>query len=134
MSTQKSKAAPWWLSTNFALTFIMLIGGLFVGFDKVDAQTGVASIASLIAVFGAVREKVKGLDVKAWLSNKNTWAYLGTIVVTFVPILPGELFQHLGSIAEAAIGGNYQGILVCLFSAIPIIYNLFIKPKAPVQA
>lgn len=133
MSTQTSKPAPWWLSTNFALTFIMLIGGLFVGFDKVDAQTGVASIASLIAVFGAVREKVKGLDVKAWLANKNTWAYLGTIVVTFVPILPGELFHHLGSIAEAAIGGNYQGILVGLFSAIPIIYNLFIKPKAPVQ-
>lgn len=134
MSEQTSKAAPWWLSTNFALTFIMLIGGLFVGFDKVDAQTGVASIASLIAVFGAVREKVKGVDVKAWISNKNTWAYLGTIFVTFIPMLPGELFQHLGSIAEAAMGGNYQGVLVGLFAAIPIIYNLFFKPKTPAQA
>lgn len=128
-TTQTTSGGPWWLSTNFALTAVLLVGGLFVGFERTDAQTGVASIAGLIAAIGAVREKVKGVDFKGWLGNKNTWAYIGTIVVTFIPMLPGELFQHLGSIAEAAVGGNYQGILVGLFAAIPIIYNLFLKPK-----
>lgn len=129
MSATQTTGGPWWLSTNFALTAVLLVGGLFVGFERTDAVTGVGAVSSIIALFGALREKIKGVDFKAWLANKNTWAYLGTIVVTFVPILPGELFQHLGDIASAAIGGNYQGILVSLFAALPILYNIFFKPK-----
>jgi len=89
-----------------------------------------ANAPALAGAF-AIRERLKAstIDWKQWLSNSNTWAYLGTIVTAIVPILPVELFQHLGTIAQAAIGGNYQGILVGLFSAIPIIYNLFLKPK-----
>lgn len=129
MSATQTTGGPWWLSTNFALTAVLLVGGLFVGFERADAVTGVTAVSTFIALFGALREKIKGVDFKAWIGNKNTWAYLGTIVVTFVPAIPVELFQHAGDIAAAAIGGNYQGILVGLFAAIPIIYNLFFKPK-----
>lgn len=129
MSATQATGGPWWLSTNFALTAVLLVGGLLKGFDVVDATTGVDAVATLVAVWGASREKIKGVDFKAWIGNKNTWAYLGTIVVTFAPAIPLELFQHAGDIAAAAIGGNYQGILVGLFAAIPIIYNLFFKPK-----
>lgn len=129
-----TSGGPWWLSTNFALTVSMLVGSIFVGFDKVDAQAGVASIAGVIASVGAIREKVKGVDFKGWLKNSNTWAYIGTIVVTFVPVIPAELFTNLGDIAANAIGGNWQGILVGIFSLGTILYQLF-KPKtAPVKA
>lgn len=132
MSTKATSGGPWWLSTNFALTVTLLVGGLFVGFDRADAQSGVASIAALIGAVGAIREKVKGVDVKGWLSSTNTWAYLGTVLVTFVPTLPVELFTHLGDIARNAIGGNWQGILVSLFSVGTILYHFF-KPKpAPI--
>lgn len=119
-----------WLSTNFALTLILFIGGLFVGFSQQDAANGVGAIAALIASVGAIREKIKGVDVKAWISNSNTWAYLGTLVVSIVPILPLELFQHLGDVARHVIGGNWQGILVSLFSIGTILYQIF-KPKTP---
>lgn len=128
----KATGGPWWLSTNFALTVSLLVGGIFVGFDSADAQSGVASIAGLIATIGAIREKVKGTDFKGWLTNSNTWAYIGTIVVTFVPTLPVELFQQLGDIARSAIGGNWQGILVGVFALGTTLYQIF-KPKpAPV--
>lgn len=127
-TTQTKSGGPWWLSTNFALTVSMLVGSIFVGFDKVDAQAGVASIAGVIAAVGAIREKVKGVDFKGWIGNRNTWAYLGTIVVTFIPALPVDAFQHLGEIAANVIGGNWQGILVSLFSLGTILYHFF-QPK-----
>lgn len=135
MSTQAT-AKPFWQSTNFWTTTALLVGGLFVGFPDGEARTAVGLIFAIMASVGAIRERLKTstLGWKAWISNKNTWAYLGVIVTAIVPILPGELFQHFGTIAEAAIGGNYQGILVGLFSAIPIIYNLFIKKNPPPPA
>lgn len=133
-STTQTVSGPWWLSTNFALTVALFLGGIFVGFDKMDAQAGVTSIAGLIAAIGAIREKVKGVDFKAWFGNANTWAYLGTIVVTFVPALPVETFRHLGDIAANAIGGNWQGILVSLFSLGTILYHFFQPKTKPAQA
>ena len=122
---------PFWQGTNFWTTVVLLIGGLFIGFPQGEAQATMGYIFSALAGAFAIRERLKAstIDWKQWLGNTNTWAYLGTIVTAIVPILPVELFQHLGTIAQAAIGGNYQGILVGLFSAIPIIYNLFLKPK-----
>lgn len=131
MSNTTAKA-PFWLSTNFALNVILFFGGAFIGFSQADAATGVGAAATFIAAFGAVREKIKGVDIKAWLANSNTWSYLGAIVVTFVPALPVETFQHLGDLARNVIGGNWQGILVSLFSIGTILYQIF-KPKpAPV--
>jgi hypothetical protein len=133
INTTQTSGGPWWLSTNFALTVVLVIGGFFVGFDRVDAQTGVTALAGAVAAFGALREKIKGVDFKGWLGNTNTWAYLGTIVVTFVPTLPVELFQQLGDIASAAIGGNWQGILVGVFALGTTLYQIFKpKPVAPV--
>lgn len=129
MSNTPTKS-PSWLSTNFALNVILFIGGAFIGFSQGDATTGVGAVATLIGVVGAVREKIKGVDIKGWLSNSNTWAYLGTIVVTFLPTLPTETFQHLGDLARNVIGGNWQGILVSLFSIGTILYQIF-KPKTP---
>lgn len=112
----------------------MLVGSIFVGFDKVDAQAGISSIFGVFAAAGAIREKIKGVDFKGWLGNANTWAYLGTIVVTFVPTLPVETFRHLGDIAANAIGGNWQGILVSLFSLGTILYHFFQPKTKPAQA
>lgn len=131
MSNTPTKS-PSWLSTNFALNVILFIGGAFIGFSQGDATTGVGAVATLIGVVGAVREKIKGVDIKGWLSNSNTWAYLGTVVVTFLPALPVETFQHLGDLARNVIGGNWQGILVSLFSIGTILYQIFKSKPAPV--
>ncbi len=127
-NTQTTTAGPKWLSTNFALNVVLLIGCAFVGFSQDQAANGVGAFAALIAAVGAIRESVKGVDLKSWALNSNTWAYLGTIVVTFIPTLPVEFFQHLGDLARNAVGGNWQGILVSLFSIGTILYQVF-KPK-----
>lgn len=131
-TTTTASTSPKWLSTNFALNVILFIGGAFIGFSQGDAATGVGAIATLIGAVGAIREKIKGVDIKGWLSSSNTWAYLGTLVVTFVPTLPVETFQHLGELARNVIGGNWQGILVSLFSIGTILYQLFKQKPAPV--
>ena len=118
--------------TNFWVSIVLFIGGLFVGFPTdLAAETVDYWVAGIAGIF-AVREKIKSatIDWRAWLGNANTFAYLGTVVTALLPVIPIELFSHLSELAQAAIGGNWQGILVAMFGIGTIIFHL-LKPKAP---
>jgi hypothetical protein len=118
--------------TNFWVSIVLFIGGLFVGFPTdLAAETVDYWVAGIAGIF-AVREKLKSstIDWRAWLGNTNTFAYLGTVITALIPVIPMQLFTDLASLAQAALGGNWQGIVVAAFSIATIIFHL-VKPKAP---
>lgn len=120
-------------SANFWTAVVLAFGGLVVGFPEGQAAETVSYLFATIAGAMGVRERLKGatVDWKSWLTSTNTWNYIGAVVVSIVPNIPGDLFVRLRDLAEAAIGGNWQGILTALFSIGTIIYYLARpKPKA----
>jgi len=122
----------WYQSANFWTAVVLAVGGLFVGFPEGEARALIAGLFGTIAGAMLVREKLKGLksDWRAWLRSANTWNYLATAVTAVLPMIPAELFQRLRDLADAALGGNWQGIAAALFSIGTILYYL-LKPKPP---
>ena len=128
------KTPAFWQGTNFWTALALFVGGLFVGFPDGEAQTTVGYLFATLGGIMAIREKLKNtsIDWRAWIGNKNTWAYLGTVVVSVLPAIPLELFDNLSDRSTAALGGNWQGIWVAFFSIGKIIFHL-VKPKAPAE-
>ncbi len=112
----------WWQGTNFWMAALLAIGGLFVGFPEGEAKNVVEWLFGIIASIGMIREKVKGVDWKAWITSKNTWNYIATALAVVLPNIPVDLFTRLNEIAIAALGGNFQGLIAGLFSLGTIIY------------
>jgi len=121
------------LSTNFLLAVILLVGGLFVGFPAGEASKIVSGLFALIGSIGALRVFFKNaeFDPKKWITNSNTWNYLATILISLFPVLTPDLFPALRAIVEAAMGGNWQGILTAVMSLFTIIWNIVKKSKEP---
>jgi len=126
MSTLKQS----FTGTNVYVSIVLFLGGLFVGFPQDLATNTVEYLVTGVTGVFLIREKMKSatIDWKAWLNNKNTWTYLSAIVLTWLPQIPGDLFTQLSNLAQAAIGGNWQGIAMALFAIGNILYHLFKKP------
>lgn len=125
-----STPVKFWQGTNFWVAAVLAIGGLWVGFPSGDAQHSTELIVGALAGVFAIREKLKDLkiDWKQWIKSANTWNYLATVFVAILPTIPIELFQALRGIIEAALGGNWQGIVAGVFSLATILYY-WLKPK-----
>jgi hypothetical protein len=120
-------------STNFILAVVLLVGGLFVGFPKGEAEKVVASLFTLIGSVGAFRVFFKTAEFSPvkWIQNSNTWNYLSTIFIALFPVLTPDVFTALRAAIEAGIGGNWQGILTALISLATILWNVFKNAKLP---
>lgn len=120
----------WYQSANFWTAVILAAGGIFVGFPESDARNIVSALFGLISGGMLIREKLKGLkaDWRTWLRSANTWNYIATAVIAVVPAIPADLFTQLRNLADAALGGNWQGIAAAVFSIATILYYLF-RPK-----
>lgn len=120
----------WYQSANFWTAVILAAGGIFVGFPESDARNIVSALFGLISGGMLIREKLKGLpaDWKAWIRSANTWNYIATAVIAVVPAIPADLFTQLRNLADAALGGNWQGIAAAVFSIATILYYL-LRPK-----
>ncbi len=129
------KELRFWQGTNFWLSVVLFVGGLFVGFPNGDAQTAVGYLFALVGSVGLIREKVKDakIDWKAWATSKNTWNYLAAALTAIIPTIPTALFSGLNEALTAAISGNWQGFAIALFSLATIVYHLFQK-QPTVQA
>ena len=132
MSTQTQK---WYQSPNFYTALILAFGGLFVGFPEGEGRVLVGSVFGTISAAMLIRQRLKTstVDWRAWLTSKNTWNYLAAAVTAILPIIPVDLFNRLRDLADAALGGNWQGIITALFSIGTMIYYLVTgggKPKA----
>ncbi len=123
-------ASPWYASSGFWNGVLLAASGLVVGFPTEAGNDGVAALFALFASGNAIREALRGktVDLKAWITNKNTWNYIGATIIAIFPMIPADLFARLGDLATAAIGGNWQGILTALFSIGTMLYFLFKKP------
>lgn len=127
-NTQSS--TKWWGSSGFWNGLVLAVSGLFVGFPTGAASDAVSAIFALVTSGMAIRSGLSGKhpDWRAWLANKNTWNYLGATIVAILPTVPVGLFQEIGNAVSAALGGNWQGILVAVFSIGTMIYY-WLRPK-----
>ena len=121
-----------WQGANFWVALTLAIGGLWAGFSESDAANAVGYVFALIGAIFAIREKVKGnkIDWKQWISSRNTWNYIATVVISIFPALTPELFVRLNELFAALIAGNWQGIVTALFSIATMLYYIVRKPKA----
>ncbi len=121
---------PWYGSTGFWNGLVLALSGLVVGFPAGDSSNAIAALFALFASGNAIRDGLSGkhLDVKAWALSKNTWNYLAATIVAIVPMFPAEIVQSAGDAVAAAIGGNWQGIFVAVFSIGTTLYY-WLKPS-----
>lgn len=119
-----------WFSTNFALNVVLLVGGLFAISER-ESTSAVAAAFTLVSFVGVVREAFKaGIQWRQWLTSSNTWTYIASIVTVFLPTLPIEVFQLIGSLVEGILGRNYQGAVLSAFALINLLYRYITAPKA----
>ena len=121
-----------WQGTNFWVSLVLLIGGLFVGFPQGPAREIVAGVFALIGAVFAVREWAKSteIDFAAWVRSSNTWQYLATIITAILPTFPLALLDSGRGVVEAIFSGNLQGIIIAGLSFLTMLYNLFLKKPA----
>jgi len=107
-------------STNFWLNVALLVGGLFA--LSADVVTNVfAAGVSIIAFVGAFRSLVQKPDLRAWLTDANTWVYLANILLVLIPSIPVDMFRHMYDFFVSLLGKDYQGVILALFSLTNIV-------------
>lgn len=122
----------WYESANFWTAVVLALGGLFVGFPAEAASNTVANIFVLIGGGMGIREWIKGkpkFSPTEALNRSNWWNYIGTVAVALVPQIPVAVIDEMERAVQAALGGNWQGLIVALFSIATIIYNLLQQRK-----
>ena len=126
----------WYQSSNFWTAAVLLIGGAFVGFPEQIGTEIVGLLFALIAGGKTLQNFFDNaqFDVKSWLNDANFWNYLGTLVVALVPTLPADTIIHLETAVTSAIGGNWQGMIIALFSLGTILYKVLKTDPVPVTA
>lgn len=126
----------WYQSSNFWTAAVLMIGGAFVGFPEQIGTEVVGLIFGLIAGGKSLQNFLDNakLDMKAWAADANFWNYLGTIIVAIVPTLPAETITHLETAVVNAIGGNWQGMIIALFSLGTILYKVLKPQPTPATA
>lgn len=129
-TSQEGTEKKWWQSSNFWTDIIMILAVIFVGFPEQAGISGVAAVFGILAAFKAIRQYFNTgpkPDFKKAIKDSNFWNYIATAAVAIIPGIPVELFDHAESIAVNIIDGNWQGVLVALFSIGTILFNLFKK-------
>lgn len=135
MNVQSIKEKKFWESSNFWTAVALIIGGLFVGFPVEDAEGGVLNLFGIVGAFKAVREYFKQYkpkaDIEKAINSSNFWNYIGVVVVSIVPNIPAGFIENIQELVVSAVGQNWQGVLVALFSIATIIFNISKKSPEP---
>lgn len=126
----------WWQSSNFWTALVLMAGGFFVGFPEETASGFVGLIFAIIAGGKTLQNYLTNanLDWRKWLNDANFWNYLGALLITIVPTLPVGLMDSLQNAVQAALGGNWQGMIIALFSLGTILYKVFKPQPTPATA
>ena len=123
-----------WQSANFWIILTTgVLGGFFVGFPSEAAGNAINALFALVYSGAILRDAFSDLkfDWKKAIGDKNWWNYLAGIVISIISVIPLEVFQQLAEIATAAIGGNWQGVMVGVFGLLTILYHIFVKKERP---
>lgn len=114
-------------SSNFWTALVLLVGGLFVGFPEDVGSVLVSQFFALLASGKLLHEFFKNrprIKIGAAVNRSNWWNYLGVVLVSVIPELPIDFVVHVEQAARAAIGGNWQGVMIASLSIVTIIINL----------
>jgi len=128
LSGESSK--NWWESQGFFVALVALMGA-FWGLSEDTAMSVVTAVTGLISAGALVLQFFKTSKFKGFkevLSNSNTWAYLVTVIGSFLPNA-GEIVASLRGVSDAVFSKNLGAILTALFTLGVMIYNIVIKKK-----
>lgn len=130
-NTFKDRILRAFTSTNFIATLFILLGGLYVAFPENLAREIVFGGAALIAAGFGLRDFLKKgtIDVAAWASNPNTWAYLGTIIAYLAPRFPVEILNSGDNIVDAINRRDLNALLLIILPLLTQIYHLITGGK-----
>lgn len=109
-------AKKWWESTNFFASAILFFAGMW-GLNSADFDLSVKSLVmqiyTLVGTAGIFRTYLVNakLNIKAWLSNGNTYQYLVAALTGTIPNLPADADDKLFDLVEAIKTGNI-GIII----------------------
>ena len=128
-SVNEEQKSPW-LSTGFFTSGLIIIGGLFIGFQEQYATEVIGVGIGGIAAFKMIRDWVKqGLkvDFRQAVTNGNWWQNISVVVLGFLPTFPLEGISSLEQIARQLIDGNWQGAAFSSIGLITVIYQVYFK-------
>ena len=120
----------WWESQGFFVALIALMGA-FWGLSEDTATSVVTAVTGLISAGALVLQFFKTSKFQSFkdvLSNSNTWAYLVTVIGSFLPNA-GEIVAALRGVSDAAFSKNLGAILTALFTFGVMLYNIVVKKK-----
>lgn len=117
------------LSTNFWMALLMLVGAIFSISGEVTQQ-GAALLMGAIAFAGVAREALKSAKFIGWgkFLDANVWNYLVTVVVTILPMLE-PVMPALRKVIDAIVLKDWGAALTALISAGTIVWYTIIKPR-----
>ena len=124
---------PFWKGTNFYVFTLALIGSI-VGLTMKDAQSTVSAVIAISSVGFAARSFFTNggiVNIRAWALDKNTWAYVGSILAILFPSVPEQAQQvgeAAGHVVNAAASGNYPLLIQAIFALGTLLFHL-LKPK-----
>ena len=130
LETQVLPAAapkPWYLSTGFITSAVLIIGGFFVGFPEDAAKQTVGAIFTTISSLGIFRVWIKAgvaLDWKKWLTDGNFWGLLLALAGSIDAIFAPQFIEPIRQIVESAISGDFNGVVVGLGGLLAVILSL----------
>lgn len=125
------QTTKFWQGTNFWVAALMAVFGISFGFSESDVSGIVSWAFGGVGIAFAIREKVKGahIDVKAWLTSKNTWNYVFAAIAAGAPAIPAGLGDKISDIAAAIAGKNWGALLTGVVSLGTIVYFWIFAPK-----
>ena len=100
-----------WLSSNFYVNLIAIIGGLFAGWQTELGQEIVTQFIGIIASGKLVQEFIKSkpkFDAKEAVNRSNWWSYISMIIVSIVPTFSPEAVDSLRELTQNLVNGNFQ--------------------------
>lgn len=118
---------PWYLSTGFITSAVLIIGGFFVGFPEDAAKATVGAIFTTISSLGIFRVWVKAgiqADWRRWLLNGNFWGLLLALAGSIDAVFAPQFVEPLRQIVESAINGNFNGVVVGIGGLLAVVLSL----------
>jgi hypothetical protein len=123
------KKSPF-LSTGFFTSALMVIGGIFLGFQEEFAKEIVGVVLGGIATFKMIRDWAKDglkVDLKKAVKNGNWWQNISVVVLGIVPSLPPSVIGSVQNIIDQLMANNMQGALIAGVGLVVIIYETYFK-------
>ena len=131
--------SKWWESTNFFASTILFFAGMW-GLNSADFDQSVKSLVmqvyTLVGTAGIFRTYLVNakLNLKAWLTNGNTYQYLVAALTGIIPNIPADADDKLFDLVNAIKTGNIGIIISAAVTFAVFVWNWWKSQPGKVPA